>query len=126
MRVAASPCNLALAQVNNVPSLASISTVSAPPVVFGLQDPDQTTWPQKLRLKNGELVDVQLIELNKGEKNLLLQDGECLSHVQIAGTKRGAAKENACLVCLQRVTISAKPGDGTQNARKQGTWPSRH
>jgi len=96
-------------------STASTSAAEMPAVIFGFQLREQTDWPRQLRTKQGDIVEVELIALRKGESNPLLKEGDLLTFVQIVGTFRGSTGNNICLVCWGRVTISAKTDNGTNN-----------
>lgn len=79
-----------------VPMVSEISQF-----VYGFQDSDIATWPRTCRLRDGEIVDVQL---NKDERNPLFVEGDLLTFLQIAGTTRGDLKGNVCALCFARCT----------------------
>jgi hypothetical protein len=85
-------------------------------IVFGFSDPDDTSWPRQMRVKDGALVQVELITCNPTEEALLLRVGTLHTYVQIVGTKRGDSKSSVCMCCCQRVTIASTASAGNTNA----------
>ena len=80
------------------------------------QEEGAPAWPRRLRLRDGEVVIVELIEQNKPkENNEMFNGGPYLTYAQTQGAPRGQMKGSVCLVCLKRCTVSKDGKTGTKN-----------
>ncbi len=64
-------------------------------LVYGFQNPEQLGWPRSMRLKDGKLVEVDLLQLAAKEEGKMFKDGPMLTYVQLVGSQRGALQGGA-------------------------------